>query len=224
MDKKRILREKRIVTLLTLIAMIIEVNVLLSGVISIERVLFFSAVLLYQMRFMYLNWFLKRNRLTFQASSTQKKPMVMDYTLNLLFFVVFPLGYTFLHETFYGKWSLGLGVQIFMFVLYLIGTSITVISEYQRKKLKETNPTANYRLHGLFKYAICINYFGETLALPSLFYLSSGSMILFLVIMLQQVLDFSFVQIPRQVTYIKKNYPDEAEKILSQKKLIPFIY
>lgn len=42
--------------------------------------------------------------------------------------------------------------------------------------------------------------------------------------MAQQVLDFSFVQIPRQVAYIKKNYPDEADKILSQKKLIPFIY
>jgi hypothetical protein len=99
-----------------------------------------------------------------------------------------------------------------------------MISEYQRKKIKQTNPEANYRLHGLFKYAICINYFGETLALPSLFYLSSGSIIIFVVIMAQQVLDFSFVQIPRQVTYIKKNYPDEADKILSQKKLIPFIY
>ncbi len=42
--------------------------------------------------------------------------------------------------------------------------------------------------------------------------------------MAQQVLDFSFVQIPRQVTYIKKNYLDEVDKILSQKKLIPFVY
>ena len=42
--------------------------------------------------------------------------------------------------------------------------------------------------------------------------------------MAQQVLDFSFVQITRQVTYIKKNYLDEVDKILSQKKLIPFIY
>lgn len=42
--------------------------------------------------------------------------------------------------------------------------------------------------------------------------------------MAQQVLDFSFVQIPRQVTYIKKNYLDEVDKILSQKKLIPFIH
>lgn len=42
--------------------------------------------------------------------------------------------------------------------------------------------------------------------------------------MAQQVLDFSFVQIPRQVTYIKKNYLDEVDNFLSQKKLIPFVY
>ncbi|MBP2966921.1 hypothetical protein J8385_20335, partial [Acinetobacter baumannii] len=73
-----------------------------------------------------------------------------------------------------------------MFSIYLLGTAITMMSEYQRKKIKQTNPEANYRLHGLFKYAICINYFGETLALPSLFYLSSGSIIIFIVIMVQQ--------------------------------------
>ncbi|MEG0286634.1 MAG: hypothetical protein RR494_10180 [Vagococcus sp.] len=224
MDATKIIKEKRIMTVFTIIAMLIEISVLFKGVISLERSLFFIAVLIYQVRFIYLNWGLKPNRLTFQASSSQKKPLLMDYTLNALFFVVFPLGYTFLHETFYAKWNVGVTVQIIMFILYIVGTSITMISEYQRKRLKQTNPAANYRQHGLFKLAICINYFGEILALPSLFYLSSGSLILFVIIMAQQVLDFSFVQIPRQVDYIKKNYPDKAEAILSQKKLIPFIY
>lgn len=219
-----ILKEKRIITIFTMLAVIIEMSVLFTGALGLERVLFFIALFIYQIRFMYLIWFLKPRSLTFQAASSQKNPLIIDYLLNSLFFVVFPLGYTFLHETFYAKWSLGSTVQLIMFVLYLLGTGITMISEYQRKKIKQTNPEANYRLHGLFKYAICINYFGETLALPSLFYLSSGSIIIFVVIMAQQVLDFSFVQIPRQVTYIKKNYPDEADKILSQKKLIPFIY
>ncbi len=224
MDYSVILKEKRIITVFTMLAVIIEMSVLFAGTLSLERVLFFIALFIYQIRFMYLIWFLKPRSLTFQAASSQKNPLIIDYLLNSLFFVVFPLGYTFLHETFYTKWSLGSTVQLIMFGLYLLGTGITMISEYQRKKIKQTNPDANYRLHGLFKYAICINYFGETLALPSLFYLSSGSIIIFVVIMAQQVLDFSFVQIPRQVTYIKKNYPDEADKILSQKKLIPFIY
>lgn len=224
MNSRQIMTEKRIITLLTLIAMIIEASVFFLGTTSLERSLFFIALFVYQLRFMYLIWVLKPNRLTFQASSSQKKPLVMDYTLNLLFFIIFPLGYTFLHETFYAKWSLGTSTQLIIFMLYLLGTGITMISESQRKKLKQTNPEANYRLHGLFKYAICINYFGEILALPSLFYLSSGSIIIFILIMIQQVLDFSFVQIPRQVTYIKKNYPEEAETILNQKKLIPFIY
>lgn len=224
MDYSVILKEKRIITLFTILAVIIEMSVLLTGNIDLERILFFIALFIYQIRFMYLIWFLKPRRLTFQAASSQKKPLAIDYLLNFLFFVIFPLGYTFLHETFYTKWSLGSTVQLLMFGLYLLGTGITMISEYQRKKIKQTNPEANYRLHGLFKYAICINYFGETLALPSLFYLSSGSIIVFVVIMAQQVLDFSFVQIPRQVTYIKEKYPEEADEILSQKKLIPFIY
>lgn len=224
MDYSVILKEKRIITIFTMLAVIIEMSVLFTGALGLERVLFFIALFIYQIRFMYLIWFLKPRSLTFQAASSQKNPLAIDYLLNALFFVVFPLGYTFLHETFYAKWSLGSTVQLIIFGLYLLGTGITMISEYQRKKIKQTNPKANYRLHGLFKYAICINYFGETLALPSLFYLSSGSIIIFVVIMAQQVLDFSFVQIPRQVTYIKKNYPDEADKILSQKKLIPFIY
>ena len=224
MNIKKIKQEKIIITILTILAVMIEISILKSGVSTLDRNLFFIALLVYQGRFMYLIWFLKPNRLTFQASSSQKKPLVMDYTLNLLFFIIFPLGYTFLHETFYAKWNLGVIVQLIIFVLYLLGTAITMLSEYQRKMIKKSNPEANYRLHGLFKYAICINYFGEILALPSLFYLSSGSIIIFVVIMIQQILDFSFVQIPRQVTYIKMNYPEESERILSQKKLIPFIY
>lgn len=224
MNKQSILQEKIIITCLTIVAMIIEISLFLKGLIGLDRSLFFIAVLIYQVRFMYLNWFLKPGRLTFQASSSQKKPMVMDYILNLLFFVVFPLGYTFLHETFYSRWNLGSGVQVVIFLLYLVGTGITMLSEHQRKKIKQDRPEVNYRQHGLFKLAICINYFGEILALPSLFYLSSGSIILFFIIMIQQVLDFSLVQIPRQVAYINKNYPKDAEAILSQKKLIPFIY
>lgn len=224
MRTKQIMIEKKIITILTVIAMVIEVSLYFSGANNLERSLFFIALLIYQLRFMYLIWKLKPNRLTFQASSSQKNPLVMDYTLNLLFFIIFPLGYTFLHETFYAKWNLGITAQLLIFIIYLLGTGITMVSEAQRKRLKETNPTANYRLHGLFKQAICINYFGEILALPSLFYLSSGSIVIFIVILVQQVLDFSFIQIPRQVTYIKKNYPNEADQILKQKKLIPFIY
>ncbi|MEG0256220.1 MAG: DUF1295 domain-containing protein [Vagococcus sp.] len=225
MNQKHIQTEKKVITLFTLIAMLVEGGLLFfRGTSSLERSLFFVALFIYQLRFMYLIWFLKPTRLTFQASSSQKKPLLMDYTLNSLFFVIFPLGYTYLHETFYLKWNLGTTTQVIIFILYLLGTAITMVSEYQRKQIKKHDPQANYRLHGLFKYAICINYFGEILALPSLFYLSSGSIIIFAVIMIQQVLDFSFVQIPKQVTYIKENYPDEAEKILAQKKLIPFIF
>lgn len=225
MDIKKILKEKKIITSFILLAMLVEIWILFTfSERNYERVLFFIALFIYQVRFIYLIWFLKPNRLTFQASSSQKKPFLMDYTLNSLFFIVFPLGYTFLHETFYAKWNLGGKWQLFFFCLYVTGTFITMFSEYQRKKIKELEPDANYRLRGMFKSAICINYFGEILALPSLFYLSSGSIIIFIVIFVQQVLDFSFVQIPRQESYIRKNYPEEAEKILSQKKLIPFIY
>lgn len=225
MNQKQIQTEKKVITFFTAMAILVEMGIFIfregNG---IERSLFFVALFIYQLRFMYLIWFLKPTRLTFQASSSQKKPLLMDYLLNTLFFIAFPLGYTLLHEMFYLKWSLGVTTQIIIFLIYLLGTGITMLSEYQRKQIKKRDPKTNYRLHGLFKSAICINYFGEILALPSLFYLSSGSIIIFAVIMIQQVLDFSFVQIPRQVTYIKENYPDEAEEILSQKKLIPFIF
>lgn len=134
MDYSVILKEKRIITIFTMLAVIIEMSVLFTGALGLERVLFFIALFIYQIRFMYLIWFLKPRSLTFQAASSQKNPLAIDYLLNALFFVVFPLGYTFLHETFYAKWSLESTVQLIMFGLYLLGTGITMISEYQRKK------------------------------------------------------------------------------------------
>lgn len=225
MTQQKIKQEKIIVTFFIIVMMLVEASLLLwTGVLGLERILFYLALFIYQIRFLYLNWIVKPNRLTFQASSSQKNPLLMDYTLNFLFFIIFPMGYTYLHETFYANWNLGRTVQVIIFSLYVIGTLITLVSEAQRKHVKQHNPTLNYRFYGLFKYAICINYFGEILALPGLFYLASGSIIIFILMLLQQVLDFVFVQIPRQESYIKAHYPDEAEKILSQKKLIPFIY
>ncbi|MGX7012760.1 hypothetical protein [Vagococcus silagei] len=225
MTQQKIKQEKIIVTFFIFVMMLVEASLLLwTGALELERILFYLALFIYQIRFLYLNWIVKPNRLTFQASSSQKKPLLMDYTLNFLFFIIFPMGYTYLHETFYANWNLGRTVQVIIFSLYVIGTLITLVSEAQRKHVKQQNPTLNYRFYGLFKYAICINYFGEILALPSLFYLASGSIIIFILMLLQQVLDFVFVQIPRQESYIKEHYPDEAGKILSQKKLIPFIY
>ncbi len=223
-SQKQLLREKRLVTFFIALAVLIELSVWLTRLGSFETTLFFLALLIYQGRFLYLIWWQKPNQLTFQAASSQKKPLVLDYVLNSLFFVIFPLGYTWLHLTFYTQWRLGGATQMIFFGLYLIGTSITLIAEHQRKVFKKQHPDENFRLHGLFKYAIGINYFGEVLALPSLFYLSTGSVLIFGLMLVQQIADFSFVQMPKQISYIKEKYPDEVDEILKQKKLIPFIY
>jgi protein-S-isoprenylcysteine O-methyltransferase Ste14 len=184
------------------------------------QILFFMAMLIYQLRYFYLINYLKKNKVTFQLIEKLKKPLFLDTLIGLFLFCILPIGLVLLNEHLNSMldWT-----DITAFFNYLSGTAITLISEKQRKDWKQKNNNSLYQ-GGLFKYANHINYFGETLSFPSFCWLASANIFVFLAVVLHQLIDFIFIQIPKQEDYLKRKYPDEYAKTLHRKKLIPMIY
>jgi len=188
-----------------------------------NRILFFLALFIFQMRFFFLINFIKKNSTTHQVTSRLKKPFLADALTGIFLFCILPLVLTFLNI--YFNHSLNYWYLIFI-LLYIFGTSITLISEYQRRKWKLEN-TAKSKLYkdGLFKYARYINYFGEAITQPSLWFIATGVWWISLIALLYQLYDFSFVHIPKQDNYLLKKYGEHFKEISIQgKKIIPFIY
>ncbi len=184
------------------------------------RILFYSALLLYQARYFYLINFVKKQRVTFQLIEKQKNPILLDTFVGLFLFGAMPVILAFVNKTFntYFNW-----IDILAVFIYLFGSIITLLSEAQRRKWKIKHAHSLYK-DGLFKYANHINYFGETLSFPAYCWLATGSIIVFLLVMAHQLIDFAFIQIPKQEKYIKEKYPTDFSKIRHRKKFIPFIY
>ncbi len=184
------------------------------------QILFFLALFIYQLRYLYLINYLKKNKVTFQLIEKLKEPLFLDTLIGLFLFCILPIGLILLNEHFNSMldWT-----DITAFIIYLSGTSITLISEKQRKDWKEKNNNSLYQ-DGLFKYANHINYFGETLSFPSFCWLASANIFVFIAVILHQLIDFIFIQIPKQEDYLKRKYPDDYAKTLHRKKLIPMIY
>lgn len=188
-----------------------------------NRVLFFLALFIFQVRFFYLINFIKKNSTTHQIVGRLKNPYLTDALTGFFLFCILPIVLTFLNI--YFNPSLNYWYYVY-FLLYLFGTGITLISEYQRRKWKKDYKTKDkLYTEGLFKYARYINYFGETIAQPSLWFLATGIWWVSLIALLYQLYDFSFVHIPKQEKYLLDKYGDNFQKILkTKKKLIPFVY
>lgn len=188
--------------------------------IIIVEILFYSVLVVYQLRYFFLINFVKADRVTFQLIEKQKRPIILDTLVGLVLFCAFPFVLAIVHKTFNHHIDMS---DIIAVMIYLVGTMITLISEFQRRKWKVSHANKLYR-GGLFKYANHINYFGETLSLPAFFWLATGSEIIFFLTLAHQIIDFAFVQIPKQEKYLRTKYPKDFEKIAYQKKLIPKIY
>ncbi len=184
------------------------------------HLLFYLVLFIYQARYCYLINFVKRQRVTFQVMEKRKRPILSDTVAGLIFFCVVPILWIFLHRNFnkHLDWTDGIAT-----VIYILGTLITLVSESQRRKWKKQHPTTLYK-DGLFKYANHINYFGETLSFPAFCWVATGSIIVFVVVVVHQIIDFAFIQIPKQEKYLKSKYPKDFPEIANRKKLVPFVY
>ncbi len=184
------------------------------------HLLFYLVLLIYQARYFYLINFVKKQRVTFQVMEKRKRPILSDTVAGLLFFCVVPIFWIFIHKKFnaYLDWTDGIAA-----VIYILGTLITLVSESQRRKWKIQYPNTLFK-SGLFKYANHINYFGETLSFPAFCWVATGSIIVFVAVVVYQIIDFALIQIPKQEKYLKNKYSKDFSEIANRKKLIPFVY
>jgi protein-S-isoprenylcysteine O-methyltransferase Ste14 len=108
--------------------------------------------------------------------------------------------------------------------LFVAGSWINSQADYQRylwKKRPEN--TGHLYTKGLFKYAMHINFFGDTVMFVGYAMVSRNGMSFIPVLAI--FLNFIFVQIPRLDDYLEQRYGEEFTGYASRtKKLIPFIY
>ncbi|MCP3874724.1 MAG: DUF1295 domain-containing protein [Desulfobacteraceae bacterium] len=119
--------------------------------------------------------------------------------------------------------SLGI-IDIFGVCLFLFGSCINTLADYQRFSWKK-NTKNKGRLYtmGLFKYAMHINYFGDTIAYFGLALItySMGC----LCISMGMVVYFIAFEIPMLDDHLNKRYKQEfTEYYRTTKKFVPFIY
>lgn len=114
--------------------------------------------------------------------------------------------------------------DIFGVVLFLIGSWINILADYQRfawKKYKENQ--GRLYTSGLFKYAMHINYFGDSVAYFGLALITYNMGCLS--ISMGMVVYFILFEIPRLDNHLSKKYKREfAEYSIHTKKFIPFVY
>jgi protein-S-isoprenylcysteine O-methyltransferase Ste14 len=109
-------------------------------------------------------------------------------------------------------------------VLYVIGSILNTVSEYQRYRWKK-NPRNKGKLYtgGLFRYSRHINYFGDVVLFTG-FAMLTGSVYPFIVPAAMIVL-YVVVNIPLLESYLHERYSNEFDQYAkSTKKFIPFIY
>ncbi len=109
-------------------------------------------------------------------------------------------------------------------VVYLIGSTINVLADFQRWSfIRDTGNKGKLFTRGLFKRAMHINYFGDSIA-----YLGLAMLTHFLpcyLIVLGISLNFAFLQIPALDRHLKNKYGNDFVQY-SQKtsKRIPYVY
>jgi steroid 5-alpha reductase family enzyme len=108
--------------------------------------------------------------------------------------------------------------------IFLIGSYINFLADYQRFSWKR-NPENKGRLYtlGLFKYAMHINYFGDTLAYFGLALMTYNYVCL--CIAMGMFVYFIAFEIPRLDEHLGRKYePEFAKYSRATKKFVPFIY
>ena len=108
-------------------------------------------------------------------------------------------------------------------ILFCVGSLINSLSDYQRYKWKKQS---GYQGHiytqGLFRYAMHINFFGDSLMFVGFATVTQNAMSFIPVLFI--VLNFILFQIPQLDDYLKNKYRDEFEEYAKKsKKFIPFI-
>jgi len=139
---------------------------------------------------------------------------------SFLFYMMF-----FLFNTMAGQHSESLNVVDFLAVLlYIVGSVINAMSDYQRFVFKG-KPENKGRLFtgGLFRFSMHINYFGDALMYIALALITMESVCL--LVSLAITLNFIFIQIPMLDKHLRNSYCSEFTKYAeSTKRFIPGIY
>ena len=109
-------------------------------------------------------------------------------------------------------------------ILFCIGSFINSLSDYQRHLWKK-RPGNQGQIYtqGLFRYAIHINFFGDSLMFVGFAIVTQNSMSFIPVLFI--VLNFILFQIPQLDDYLKNKYGNKFEEYARRtKKFIPYIY
>jgi steroid 5-alpha reductase family enzyme len=115
-------------------------------------------------------------------------------------------------------------IDILFILLFLIGSYLNTMSEWDRMVWKK-NISNKGKLYteGLFKKAMHINYFGDSVSFTG-FALLTGSY-WGLAIPLVMTLGFVFIHIPKLDKYLHEKYNEQFEEYSQNtKKFIPWIY
>ncbi len=140
--------------------------------------------------------------------------------VTVLFFVMF---YFFGISAGSHSDSIGI-VDIFGIFLFLFGSCINTLADYQRYswKRKTENKGRLYTL-GLFEHSMHINYFGDAIAYFGLALITHN--VVCLCISMGMFVYFIAFEIPRLDEHLDKKYQHEfAEYSRAAKKFIPFVY
>jgi protein-S-isoprenylcysteine O-methyltransferase Ste14 len=115
-------------------------------------------------------------------------------------------------------------IQITGIVLFIFGSVVNSLSDYQRYVWKK-RPENKGRIYtqGLFKYALHINFWGDTVMFAGYALVTQNLMSSIPVAAI--TLNFVLIQIPQLDDYLLNRYGDEfIEYARRTKKYIPFIY
>lgn len=115
-------------------------------------------------------------------------------------------------------------IEIAGILLFVIGSTVNSLSDFQRYKWKK-HPMNQGKIYtkGLFRYAMHINFFGDSLMFVGFATVTQNAMSFIPVLFI--ILNFIMVQIPQLDNYLKNKYGRDFEEYAEKtKKFIPFIY
>jgi len=177
---------------------------------SCRQIILFSCCLIYFVRFTIgLFVFVQRKISWFEGG-----------LVSFLFFMMF-----YLFGVSAGRHPEPIGLlDIVGIILFLAGSSINTLADYQRFvwKRKIENEGRLYT-RGLFKYAMHINYFGDSITYVGLALLTLE--LVCLLVSIGIIVNFIMLQIPKLDKHLSKKYGSEFREYAKQTpKYIPFVY
>ena len=115
-------------------------------------------------------------------------------------------------------------VEIAGVLLFVTGSVVNSVADYQRHQWKK-KPGNRGKLYtqGLFRFAMHINFFGDSIMFLGFAMVTQNGMSFIPVAVI--VLNFNFIQITQLDKYLKGWYSEDFVRYASvTKKFIPFIY